>query len=355
MKLLFTSFLLLLVLPPVSVIADTSGAPRWFKGNTHTHTLNSDGDSPVGTVAHWYRDHDYDFLVISDHRYLTVPTELQREFDRAVGRQQKPSFLLLPGEEVDGDIFSSGGRRIKTVHYTSIGPNSAVGQQAGTSVPELSQTIIDAIRSVGGRPIINHPNFYWSVTAEDILALRGVRHFELFNGHPAIHNLGGGGRPGTEGIWDEVLSKGRILYGVAADDAHHWLEWSRLKSNPGRGWVMVRATGLSAGLIIDAFDRGDFYSTTGVELLDVSGKDGTLRLSIKQLSTAPDPQLTTNMFGYTTTFIGRDGRVLKVDGSMEPAYTLQPGDLYVRARVVSSGGEMAWTQPLFAAGQGRLE
>src|SRR5687768_12129771 len=31
-------------------------ALRWFKGNTHTHTLNSDGDSPPDVVVRWYRE-----------------------------------------------------------------------------------------------------------------------------------------------------------------------------------------------------------------------------------------------------------------------------------------------------------
>ncbi len=35
------------------------------------------------------------------------------------------------------------------------------------------------------------------------------------------------------------------------------------------------------------------------------------------------------------------------DTSMSPGYKLKPGDAYVRARVVSSAGDFAWTQPLF--------
>ena len=29
-------------------------AGRWYKGNTHTHTLNSDGDSTPDDVVRWY-------------------------------------------------------------------------------------------------------------------------------------------------------------------------------------------------------------------------------------------------------------------------------------------------------------
>src|SRR5690348_7281046 len=34
----------------------TSPGLRWFKGNTHTHTTLSDGDSSPSVVARWYRD-----------------------------------------------------------------------------------------------------------------------------------------------------------------------------------------------------------------------------------------------------------------------------------------------------------
>src|SRR5215475_3975379 len=29
---------------------------RWYKGNTHTHTVNSDGDSTPDEVVRWYRE-----------------------------------------------------------------------------------------------------------------------------------------------------------------------------------------------------------------------------------------------------------------------------------------------------------
>ena len=34
----------------------------WFKGNIHTHTTNSDGDSSPEHVSEWYKNHDYDFF-----------------------------------------------------------------------------------------------------------------------------------------------------------------------------------------------------------------------------------------------------------------------------------------------------
>ena len=33
--------------------------------------MNSDGDSTPDEVVRWYREHDYQFLVLTDHNYLT--------------------------------------------------------------------------------------------------------------------------------------------------------------------------------------------------------------------------------------------------------------------------------------------
>jgi len=68
------------------------GGCVWVKGNTHTHTLESDGDSDPEVVARWYKEHGYDFLVISDHNVLYHPGRLAHLVDS--------TFLLVPGEEV---------------------------------------------------------------------------------------------------------------------------------------------------------------------------------------------------------------------------------------------------------------
>ena len=44
----------------------------WYKGNVHTHTTKSDGDADPEVVVEWYKNHDYDFLVLSDHNHRTI-------------------------------------------------------------------------------------------------------------------------------------------------------------------------------------------------------------------------------------------------------------------------------------------
>ncbi|HUU52506.1 MAG TPA: hypothetical protein VMW92_05725 [Candidatus Heimdallarchaeota archaeon] len=50
---------------------------------------------------------------------------------------------------------------------------------------------------------------------------------------------------------------------------------------------------------------------------------------------------------YTTQFIGKNGQILKEVFGTPALYTFQGGELYVRARILSSSGEFACTQPFF--------
>src|SRR5438552_783376 len=67
---------------------------RWYKGNTHTHTLNSDGDSSPDDVAQWYRRNGYQFVVLTDHNVLTSVEAL----NALHGLDNR--FLVIRGEEI---------------------------------------------------------------------------------------------------------------------------------------------------------------------------------------------------------------------------------------------------------------
>ena len=44
---------------------------QWYKGNTHTHSLWSDGNDFPEMIVEWYIERGYDFLVLSDHNVLS--------------------------------------------------------------------------------------------------------------------------------------------------------------------------------------------------------------------------------------------------------------------------------------------
>ena len=79
-RLCFPVIIALILAFSVSASAQLTQAKRWYKGNTHAHTLKSDGDSTPEEVAKWYKENGYNFLFITDHETITPVQELNREF-----------------------------------------------------------------------------------------------------------------------------------------------------------------------------------------------------------------------------------------------------------------------------------
>ena len=99
---------------------------------------------------------------------------------------------------------------------------------------------------------------------------------------------------------------------------------------------MVRADTLTSEAILASLARGDFYSSTGVTLLDVQSDARELRIEI-----APSGDRR-----YMTEFIGPAGAVLAAVPGVHPRYRFTGREGYVRARVTDSSGRHAWTQPI---------
>ena len=300
---------------------------KWFKGNIHTHTNESDGDASPERVVSWYRRHGYDFLVLSDHNHRTL-------LDYGTGKRRFRRPLMIPGEEVS--IRIDGGA--KAVHLGAVGIARLVEPIDATGVVATLQANVDAIREAGGIAAINHPNYTWAFDHEAISQVRGAHLLEVFNGHPRVNVYGAGGRPGYEEIWDKVLSTGLPIWGVATDDSHQFKgQFGPHRTNPGRGWVMVRASELEVDAIVDAMRAGEFYASTGVVLDRLEWGPEGIRLNIRPEGDAL----------YTTRFIGAEGAVLKEVFGPEAEYEARGDEAYFRASVVSSGGSQAWTQPMF--------
>ncbi|MFA5817363.1 MAG: hypothetical protein WC865_17305 [Bacteroidales bacterium] len=338
---------------------------RFLKGNLHTHSYWSDGNTYPEDVIRWYRDHGYQFLAITDHNILQqgVKTRIQGG-DTVILRElagyrhefeKQGEFLLLSAEEI------SDKSENKPVHLNGFNLNQVVNPSGGATVTECLAANVNAIRQAlepAGNPewiVVNHPNFGWALTA-DALARCGARFFEVFNGHPGVRNYGDSIRPGTETLWDQAnkwrMDNGqKLLLGIATDDAHQYDVFEAGKANPGRGWTMVRARELTPGALYAAMFAGDFYASTGIELLDFRNNKKRITIRIRG----------EKGIHYSTEFIGwlagRDhAEILKTVEGTKAVYRASGKELFVRARIVSGKPklnpfakgdyEMAWLQPV---------
>jgi hypothetical protein len=322
------SGMLLASLPHAGVSATQTpqARGRWYKGNTHTHTLNSDGDSTPDDVVRWYREHAYEFLVLTDHNFLTSVDGL----NAVHGADDR--FLVIKGEEV------TDGFQGKPIHINGLDVSETVPAQHGSSVLDVVQRSVDAIRKANGVPHINHPNYGWAISADELRQIERTSLFEIYNGHHAVNNLGGGGVPGMEEVWDRLLSGGKRIFGIADDDAHYFKQPGNPDvPGPGRGWIYVRADRLAPRTIVEAIERGEFYASTGVELADYQVTAKAITIAIKP----------TSFSKYRVQFIGRNGQLLSEVTSIPAEYVFRGEELYVRAKVLESNGRVAWTQPVW--------
>ncbi len=407
------SLLLICMVAGQAALAGEEAGPRWWKGNLHSHTFWSDGDDFPEMVTQWYKDHGYHFLALSDHnilsqgqRWMPVTDARRAAFDKYLARfgdewvqtrendkgqtevrlkplselrclfEQPGRFLLIQSEEITDKP-----------HLNAINLIDLIPPQGGSTMAEILQNNIDAVLAQQKRTgqtmlvhHVNHPNFQWALTAEDMVGLTGFRFFEVYNAHGYVNDEGDELRASTERMWDIMLTRrlaemdASVVYGVATDDAHNYHHFAPRAANPGQAWVVVRAAHLTPESIIRAMDAGEFYSSTGVALKDVAFQGKTLTVTID-----PEPGVT-----YTTQFIGTRrgydptsravtdaegkeirttrrysddiGAVLAQVQGTTAQYRCQGDEIYVRAKVISSRAnekshvpgerEAAWVQPV---------
>ncbi|MDA1080294.1 MAG: CehA/McbA family metallohydrolase [Gemmatimonadetes bacterium] len=330
-------------LVPIAASAQQPAA-RWYKGNTHAHTTNSDGDSPPVDVVRWYRTHGYHFTFITDHEYITDASALNAIYGRA------ERFQVFSGQEVSqrtADPAHPDG--VRQAHVNALGVTRMIRPEGERYIAQppmapVYERNLAAIRAAGGVPQVNHPNFRWSVPLDVMAALPDSTLFELWNGHPIVYNLGGAdslgnAMPSTESLWDSLLTRGKLLFAVADDDSHSFKPEEADNPDvprPGRGWVMVRADTLTTEAILASLRRGDFYASTGVTLRRYDSSAHHVELEITP----------SNDIRYRIDFIGSGGRVLATSTKLHARYDITGTEGYVRARVTDSHGRRAWTQPV---------
>ena len=413
-----TVLLMLVAFSVADVVTLQAEEPIWQKGNIHTHTFWSDGNDFPEMIASWYKQKGYDFLALTDHNILSkgekwMPvTQLKsrggadvidkylkaygdewvvtrgeaekqeirlrtlEEFRK--GLEQDEEFLLIQSEEI------SDRSQGVPVHMNATNIQEVIAPLGGATVREAMTNNLRAVAEQArrtGKPIVlhlNHPNFGYAVTAEDLAAVVQERFVEIYNGHPGVNVLGDDDHASVEKIWD-IANTIRLvqlaappLFGIGTDDSHHY--HGRGTSRPGRSWIMVRCDDLEADAITTKISQGDFYSSSGVTLKDV-----VYNAKKQQLALTVDAE---EGVSYTTRFIGTRktvdlsskqkkaangklvtriysddvGAVLATVKGTNPVYKFTGDELYVRAVVTSTKAhvdptlpnqtEQAWTQPV---------
>jgi hypothetical protein len=345
-------------------------------------------------VLDWYKSNGYDFVALSDHNtlakdekwkviskspmyeksfkkyldtfgeewvvYKTDTGRVQvklKTFEEYHAKMADTGFLIIPSEEITNIV---GGKT--PVHINATNLQEFIPPSNAATVAETMQQSVDAVLQQRQRtgvpmfPHINHPNFYWAVTLEDMISLKGERFFEVYNGHPMVRNYGDSVHIGTEVMWDKIniayANRNQpLMFGLATDDSHSYHEFGTAFSNAGRGWVMVQAERLDASSLINAMEAGKFYASTGVEFKTILFEKNEIQIEVAEAKDVT----------YVINFIGvkkgeNDSKIIESVKGASATLKVTDEYLFVRAVVTSDKQkynpfeegdfEMAWTQPV---------
>jgi hypothetical protein len=232
---------------------------------------------------------------------------------------------------------------------------------------------------------LNHPNFGYAVTAEQLMRVVGENFFEVYNGHPGVDNRGDDIHPSTERLWDIMLTwrlarlNLPVMYGLATDDGHNYFEQEPGHgAQPGRGWVMVLTDSLEPDALVKALEAGRFYSSSGVTLSRIEWDEQRLHVSVQP---QPETDYRIDFIGtranfddavrpvsaqgehahpVTQSYSSDVGAVLQTSEGVSGTYEFEGSELYVRALITASRRhpnpsqpgeyERAWVQPVRGPG-----
>ena len=403
---------------------------NWRKGALHCHSLWSDGRALPEMILHTYKKLGYNFVCIADHNVFQLDKQLwlpvmpdegpwpsslcKAEYERTISAlpdmldekdvgfrkyvrlktfdelQQTfeipEEFVLIPGEEVtiiDSD-YGENSEKTYHLHINLLNQSQTVAPPSDGDATALTRQVFESAQKQA-LIMINHPFWQvWDVPPELLIDMPELKLFEICNSGTAA--MVDGWIFTQEKFWDFVLAhrldRGYdVIYGTASDDAHYYND-ERLNVPCGcnTAWVMLNCQGeLNPENINKSLANGDFYSTCGVLLEDVTFDRESNTLSVKVLpednvdyridfiATGKNFDRTIEYADYPAKVEKRNrrrplipdsiGKVVKSVNGTSGSYTLSSDDLYVRAVVYSNistkmqnafypAKQCAWVQPV---------
>jgi len=298
-----------------------------IKTALHCHTTRSDGQMEPDALLHYYLEHGYGAVALTDHNVYNY-------HDYGV-----PDVLVLPGTERDFNIEGAQRHCVHTFHTVLLGQTKADGNpyaqdqrfENPKSVKDQDefQPYLDQIHADGQMTFYCHPQ--WSGTpCREFDRMRGHFAMEIWNSGCAIEN----DMDTNAAYWDEWLMQGARVYGVAVDDGHP-------KAHVAHGWVNVNAKAKTVAAVLDALKNGAFYSSCGPVIEDFTVKDGVARLACSPCASVGF------VLGGAPTRLKRDAAASLTAFETPVQEVFFRSRSYVRGVCQDAQGRRAWTNPIW--------
>ncbi|MEC8309256.1 MAG: phosphotransferase, partial [Pseudomonadota bacterium] len=279
---------------------------------------HSDGRNSPADVVRLYRDAGYHFTCLSEH-YWSNPRFCAATLNDASALDRDDFITLLSAElHCHGKLYDRDG--LWHIVANGLPPGFAMAGETEKG-PELVSRAVAA----GAYVTIAHPEWYSLTDAEaQALAEAGAHGVEIYNHASAIDAARGGGTATV----DYLLHQGFPIHITATDDSHD------IPRDAFGGWVMVAARDLTSDAILAALKAGDFYASTGPDILSIT-RDGT----VIEIETSPVQRI----------ILAADkhhAEPVAGDGITRARFDLKKFDpAFVRIVAIDARGRSAWSNP----------
>ncbi len=289
---------------------------RFYRGNLHTHSTESDGTLTPDEVVALYRRQGYDFISVTDHHaprwnYQITDTRHLRSDD----------FTTIIGAELHTPGLATG----LPWHLLAVGlPPELPGMDGNETGPDLAARAAATGAFIG----IAHPAWY-SLRLEEARSIKVAHAIEVYNETCSLLN----DRGESWSFADMLLAEGWRLTGFGADDLH-----MTLPDRPDAfgAWVWVRSPTLEPVALVDALKAGDYYTSQGPEIHDI-------QIDGDEVSISCSPAASIYATGVATRAASAHG-----DGFTEARLPLDLFmDAYFRVTVIDAAGKRAWSNPIW--------
>jgi hypothetical protein len=249
-------------------------AGLWCRGDLHSHSTYSDGDSSPAAVVAEAESMGLDFFALTDH-------------DGSLGGV--PSNWSDPGYASDELVLLYGMEWTTALGHANVWAATPFDYaplwQAHRNRDPAAAAL--AMHEQGGLFSINHPAEYvicpWSypttVEADCI---------EIWN---ALYSLPGMNRMAAHTFWDNLLQEGRRITAVGGSDTHHLKKWLSLFYDLAMPTTWVWAEERSAEAILAGMKNGHVtisYASDAPRLELTADADGDGQFEIMMGDAAPE-------------------------------------------------------------------
>ncbi len=322
---------------------------RFYKANLHSHSTVSDGRFTPEELKNLYKAKGYSILAYTDHELMVDHSNLDdSDFLTITGMEyafvEKDDYWT--SRTIELNFFAKDQHNVKHVcfnkKYVIHGEKWRADLVEHIGAPfereytiECIQAVIKAANQNGFLVSLNHPG-YSMETPEFFGKLNGLFAMEIYN---HISLMGGGVNDYNPAMYDDMLRRGKNLYCIAADDCHSKKEDSDPTCDRYGGFTMINAENLTYKDVIEALEKGNFYSSQGPLIEELYVEDGIVHL---KCSPAKYVAMNTEHRPFGGIHVAKDGDFLT-----EVTFDLPKKQRYMRFDVMDACGRHANTRAYF--------